>query len=178
LYPNDYRTFNNLGMAQYQAGNYEAAKQSFQKAAQLNPSAPEAQMNLGLISLLNGDYASANRSFGNAGGLKELGEALGVYYLKQGDAAAAVKAFGDSKSNNAALAQIITKDYGAARSTLASITEPDAVTYYLTAILGARTNNSQLVTSNLRQAIKLDQNIAKQAVNDLEFSKFNLQGIQ
>lgn len=178
LYPNDFRTYNNLGMAQYQAGNFDAAKQSFQKAAQINPSAPEAQMNLGLIALLNGDYASANRSFGNAGGLKELGEALGVYYLKQGDAAAAVKAFGDSKSNNAALAQIITKDYGAARSTLASITEPDAVTYYLTAILGARTNNSQLVTSNLRQAIKLDQNIAKQAVNDLEFSKFNLQGIQ
>ena len=89
-----------------------------------------------------------------------------------------MKAFGDSKSNNAALAQIITKDYGAARSTLASITEPDAVTYYLTAILGARTNNSQLVTSNLRQAIKLDQSIAKKAVNDLEFSKFNLQGIQ
>lgn len=178
LYPNDFRTYNNLGMAQYQAGNFDAAKQSFQKAAQLNPSAPEAQMNLGLIALLNGDYASANRSFGNAGGLKELGEALGVYYLKQGDAAAAVKAFGDSKSNNAALAQIITKDYGAARSTLASITEPDAVTYYLTAILGARTNNSQLVTSNLRQAIKLDQSIAKKAVNDLEFSKFNLQGIQ
>lgn len=178
LYPNDFRTYNNLGMAQYQAGNFDAAKQSFQKAAQINPSAPEAQMNLGLIALLNGDYASANRSFGNAGGLKELGEALGVYYLKQGDAAAAVKAFGDSKSNNAALAQIITKDYGAARSTLASITEPDAVTYYLTAILGARTNNSQLVTSNLRQAIKLDQSIAKKAVNDLEFSKFNLQGIQ
>lgn len=178
LYPNDFRTYNNLGLAQYQAGNFDAAKKNFQKAAQINPSSPEAQMNLGLIALLNGDYASANRSFGNAGGLKELGEALGVYYLKQGDAAAAVKAFGDSKSNNAALAQIITKDYGAARSTLASITEPDAVTYYLTAVLGARTNNSQLVTSNLRQAIKLDQSIAKKAVNDLEFSKFNLQGIQ
>lgn len=177
LYPNDYRTFNNLGMAQYAAGNYDAAKANFAKAAQIAPNAGEAQMNLGLIALLNGDYAAANRAFGNAGGVPELGEALGVYYLKQGDAAAAAKAFGQSKSNNAALSQIIVKDYGAARATLASITEPDAVTYYLTAILGARTNNSQLVTSNLRQAIKLDQNLAKQAVNDLEFAKFNLQGV-
>ncbi len=164
-------------MVQYQAGNIEAAKACFTRAAQYAPAAAEAQMNLGLISLMEGDYAAANRAFGNAGGLKELGDALGVYYLKQGDAAAAVKAFGDSKSNNAALSQIIVKDYGAARSTLASITEPDAVTYYLTAILGARTNNSQLVTSNLRQAIKLDQNLAKQAANDLEFAKFNLQGV-
>ncbi|MCM1028599.1 MAG: tetratricopeptide repeat protein [Pseudoflavonifractor sp.] len=177
LFPNDYRTYNNLGMAQYRAGDFNAAKTSFAKAAQIAPNAGETQMNIGLLAMLNGDYAAANRAFGNAGGVPELSEALGVYYLKQGDAAAAVKAFGGSKSNNAALAQIITKDYGAARSTLASITEPDAVTYYLTAILGARTNNSQLVTSNLRQAIKIDQNLAKQAVNDLEFAKFNLQGV-
>ncbi len=177
LYPGDYRTFNNLGMTQYQAGNYEGAKAAFEKAAQLNPNAGETQMNLGLLSMLAGDYASANRAFGNAGSVPEVGEALGVYYLKKGDAAAAVKAFGNSKSNNAALSQIITKDYGAARSTLASITEPNAITYYLTAVLGARTNNSQLVTSNLRQAIKLDQSLAKQAVNDLEFAKFNLQGV-
>lgn len=177
LFPNDYRAINNLGMVQYQAGNYEGAKAAFEKAAQLNPNAGETQMNLGLLSMLQGDYAAANRAFGNAGSVPEVGEALGVYYLKKGDAAAAVKAFGNSKSNNAALSQIITKDYGAARSTLASITEPNAITYYLTAVLGARTNNSQLVTSNLRQAIKLDQTLAKKAVNDLEFAKFNLQGV-
>lgn len=177
LYTNDYRTWNNLGMVQYRAGNYDAAKACFQRAAQYNAGAGEAQMNLGLLSLLEGDYAAANRAFGNAGGVPELNEALGVYYLKQGDAAAAAKAFGNAKSNNAALSQIIVKDYGSARSTLASITEPDAVTYYLTAILGARTNNSQLVTSNLRQAIKLDNNLARQAANDLEFAKFNLQGV-
>ena len=177
LYANDYRTWNNLGMVQYQAGNIEAAKACFNRAAQYAPAAAEAQMNLGLVSLAEGDYAAANRAFGNAAGVKELGDALGVYHLKTGNAAAAVKAFGNSKTNNAALAQIIVKDYGTARQTLASITEPDATTYYLTAILGARTNNSQLVTSNLRQAIKLDQNYAKQAANDLEFAKFNLQGV-
>ncbi|MDE6826246.1 MAG: tetratricopeptide repeat protein [Paramuribaculum sp.] len=177
LYPNDFRTFNNLGMAQYVAGDYASAQANFAKAAQLNPQSPEAQMNLGLIAMKNGDYAAANRAFGNAAGLEELKDALGVYYMKQGDYAAAAKAFADSKTNNAAVAQLVIKDYSAARNTLASITLPDATTYYLMAILGARTNNPQLVTSNLRQAIKLNPSLVKSIANDLEFSKFNLDGV-
>lgn len=177
LYPEDYRTFNNLGAVQFQEKDYAAAKASLNKAAKLAPNNQEVQMNLGLLSLIDKDYADANRHFGNAGGLPSLGDALGVYYLKQGDTAAAVKAFGNSKTNNAALAQILTKDYSKARTTLSAIPTPDATTYYLMAVLGARTNNSQMVTSSLRQAIKLDKDLANQAANDIEFAKFNLSGV-
>ena len=45
------------------------------------------------------------------------------------------------------------------------------------AVLGARTNNEQAVLANLRQAIKLDNTLAKQAANDLEFSRFNLSSV-
>ncbi len=173
LYPNDYRTWNDLGMAQYIDGDYNAAKASFTKAASLTKNG-EPQMNLGLIEMLNGDYAKANKYFGSAAGVAELGDALGVYYLKQGDAAAAVKAFGDSKSNNAALAQILTKDYSKAKSTLAAINKPDATTYYLMAILGARTNNESMLNTNLRQAVRLDSSLAKKAIDDLEFANYNL----
>ena len=177
LYPNDYRGYNNLGKVLYQQGDYDAAMASFKKAARVNSSAPEAQMNQGLVALVNNDLRAANQSFGKAGGVPELGSALGVYYLQQGDVNAAVKAFGNDKSNNAALAQILSKDYSKAKSTLAAIQAPDATTYYLMAILGARTNNEQMVTSNLRQAIKLDNKLAKQAANDLEFSRFNLSSV-
>ncbi|MDE5661312.1 MAG: hypothetical protein K2I04_01640, partial [Muribaculaceae bacterium] len=173
LYPNDYRTWNDLGMAQYIDGNYNAAKASFEKAARLTNNG-EPQMNLGLIEMVNGNYNKANQLFGSAAGVKELGDALGVYYLKQGDAAAAVRAFGDSKNNNAALAQILTKDYSKAKSTLAAIDTPDATTYYLMAVLGARTNNESMLNTNLRQAVRLDKNMAKKAVNDLEFANYNL----
>lgn len=173
LYPNDYRTWNDLGLAQYVDGDYSAAKASFAKAASLTKNA-EPQMNLGLIEMLNGDYAKANKYFGAATGVAEIGDAMGVYYLKQGDAAAAVKAFGDIKSNNAALAQILTKDYSKAKSTLAAINKPDATTYYLMAILGARTNNESMLNTNLRQAIRLDNTLAKKAMNDLEFANYNL----
>ena len=173
-YPNDYRAWNDLGLTQYRAGDYAAAKASFEKAAALDSKATEPMMNLGLIQLVNGNYDRANQYFGSAAGVDGLDEALGVYYLKKGDNAAAARAFGDSKSNNAALAQILTKDYSKAKQTLAGITTPDATTYYLMAVLGARTNNESMLTGNLRQAVKLDSSLATKAANDLEFANFDI----
>ena len=177
VYPTDYRTFNNLGMAQYQLGNYSDARASFAQAARVAPAAAEPQMNLGLIALEQGNYDDAQTRFGNAAGVPELAEALGVYYLKQGDNAAAARAMDGVVSNNAALAQILTKDYSSAKKTLAAIAAPDATTYYLMAVLGARTNNEAMITNSLRQAIKLDSNMAAKASQDLEFSRFNLSGV-
>lgn len=176
LYPNDYRGYNNLGMTQYIAKDYEAALASFNQAAKRAPESTEVNMNRGLVSLLNKDYRAAANSLGSAAGLPEAGEAMGVYYLQQGDYPAAVKAFGSAKTNNAALAQILTKDYSTANRTLDAVANPDATTYYLNAVLGARTNNSDKVISNLRKAIKLDDSLASKALNDLEFAKFNLNG--
>ena len=177
LYPNDYRAVNNIGVTQYVAGNYSAAASSFDRAARMNPQAKEVEMNKGLISMVNKDYRSANEHLGAAAGLAENADALGVYYLTQGEVGKAQTAFGDAKTNNAALAQILAKDYNAARNTLASIPTPDATTYYLTAILGARTHNENMVMSNLRQAVKLDPSLRSRAQKDLEFAGYNLSSI-
>lgn len=174
LYPEDYRTWNDLGLTQYVAKDYKNAAANFNKAARLAPANGEPQMNLGLIEMLNKNYSKANQLFGSAAGVSELNEALGVYYLKQGDNAAAARAFGDSKSNNAALAQILTKDYSKAKGTLAAINNPDANTFYLMAILGARTNNQQMLSTNLRQAVRMDSSLASKAAKDLEFADFTL----
>lgn len=172
LYPNDYRGYNNLAKAQFVNGDYSAALASLNKASKLNPNSNEVAMNQGLVSLVNKDFAAAKNSFSNAAGLEGLGDALGVYYLTQGDNAAAVKAFGSSKTNNAALAQILTKDYAAAKSTLNAVANPDATTYYLMAVVGARTNNASVVESNLKKVAQLDSELANRAKNDLEFANF------
>ena len=177
LYPKDYRAYNNLGMCQYIDQDYEAAEANFAQAARLAPESGEAQMNLGLVSLLNKNYKEATAKFGNAAGVPALGDALGVYYMKQGDYNSAIRAFGDSKTNNAALAQILNKDYSKAKNTLSGVVYPNATTFYITAILGARTNNEKMVMNNLRQAIKLDNTLAAKAQNDLEFAKFNLRNL-
>jgi hypothetical protein len=134
-------------------------------------------MNQGLIDLLNKNYDKANEKFGNAAGVDELNEALGVYYINKGDINAAQNTMKGSNSNNAALACILKKDYNSAKTTLASVEKPDATTYYLMAIVGARTNNEQMVTSNLRQAVKMNSNLAERAKNDKEFAKFNLSNV-
>lgn len=177
VYPNSYRAFNNLGLTKYEAGDYAAAKSAFEKAKKLDPSSKEVDMNLGLIQLLDGNYNKANELLGAAAGVPETSDALGVYYLTQGEVAKANTAFGNAKTNNAALAKILSKDYSAAQSVLSAVANPDATTYYLAAIVGARTNNESAVLSNLKKAISLDKNMLKQAQSDLEFAKFNLNSL-
>ena len=170
-FPNDYRAFNNLGKLAYQAGNVDKAESYFKKAASVNAS-PEVNMNLGLISLIKGDKAAAETYFGKAAGTKELGESMGNLYIAQGQYERAVNSFGDSKTNSAALAQILAKDYNKAKNTLANVERPDAYTDYLMAVLGARTNNSSMVTSSLKSAAAKDPSLAKKAATDLEFAKY------
>lgn len=171
LYPNDYRTWNNVGMMAFRAGDLDKAEQMFNKANSVKAN-PESNMNLGLIALAKGDQAKAQQLFGNASGVAELSEALGVLYLEQGEYAKAVNSFGSVKSNNAALAQIMVKDYSKASQTLDAVARPDAVTSYLKAVVAARTNNANGVVSNLKDAIAKDKNMAKEAAIDLEFAKY------
>ncbi|MDE7412894.1 MAG: hypothetical protein K2N05_03760 [Muribaculaceae bacterium] len=174
VFPQDYRSFNDLGLTQYVAGDYDGAEANFSHALRLNPSAKEPEMNLGLISMIKGDYNKADAQIGAAAGVPEAADAMGVYHLMHGNVAKAVNSFGDSKTNNAALAQIMSQDYTTAKATLGGIKNPDATTYYLNAVLGARTNNEGMVMNNLRQAIKLDPKLLNRAKADLEFAKYNL----
>ena len=170
-FPNDYRAYNNLGKLAYQTGDVNKAESYLKKAASLN-AAPEVNMNLGLVSLVKGDKAAAETYFGKAAGTKELGESMGNLYIAQGQYEKAVNSFGDSKTNSAALAQILAKDYNKAKNTLANVERPDAYTDYLMAVLGARTNNSSMVISSLKNAVAKDASLAKKAASDLEFAKY------
>lgn len=171
-YPSDYRAYNNLGELAYEAGNYDQAESYFKSALQKNPSSAEANANMGLVSLIKGDKAAAQTYLGKASGAASLNEAFGNYYIAEGQYEKAVSSFGDTKSNSAALAQILTKDYNKAKSTLEGVKNPDAYTAYLSAILGARTNNAAMVISNLKTAISKDSSLAKKAATDLEFAKY------
>ena len=98
---------------------------------------------------------------------------MGNLYIKQGQYDRAVNSFGDAKTNSAAQAQILAKDYNKAKATLSAIKNPDAMTDYLMAIVGARTNNASLVSSEASraQSQKILQWL-KKAANDREFAKY------
>ncbi|MBR6600922.1 MAG: tetratricopeptide repeat protein [Bacteroidaceae bacterium] len=172
LYPNDYRAYNNLADLSMKAGDYAAAKNHLEKAVKLNASAAEVNTNLGMLALIEGNVADAESYLIKGTDAKANEAALGNLYIAQGQYERAVSAFGDTKSNAAALAQIMSENYTAAKSTLNSVETPDAYTYYLNAIVGARTNNAAMVAENLTKAVRLDSNLRQRAINDAEFKKF------
>ena len=173
IYPRDARAFNNLGVLAYEKGNVAGAETLFNKALQTaNGNLPEANCNLGFIALTKGDKAKAAQYLGNAAGVKELSNATGILDILNGDYSKAVSSFGNTGSNNAALAQILAKDYNKANSTLNAVANPNATTSYLKAIVASRTNNLSGVTSNLQQAISKDRSLASKALTDLEFVKY------
>ena len=172
LFPNDFRAYNNLGELAFVAGDAAKAESYFKQAASKNANAPEVNANLGLVELVKNNVATAESYLGKATGANAVNEALGNLYIKQGQYQRAVNAFGDAKTNSAAQAQILAKDYNKAKATLQAIKDKDAMTDYLMAIVGARTNNESLVSSSLKSAIAKDASMATLAANDREFAKY------
>ncbi len=171
-YPNDFRAYNNLGMMSYAAGDLNAAENYFKQAASKSANAAEVNTNLGLCELCKGNIAQAETYLSKSTGANTANEALGNLYIKQGQYDRAVQAFGDTKTNSAALAQILAKDYNKAKSTLSAVKNPDAYTDYLMAIVGARTNNADLVKSSMAKVGQKDASLKASAQNDREFAKY------
>ena len=80
-------------------------------------------------NVLGFDKAAAESYLGKAAGAKELNETLGNLYVAQGQYERAVNAFGDTKTNSAALAQILAKDYNKAKNTLGMPPPPNALCF-------------------------------------------------
>lgn len=172
-YPQDARGYNNLGVVRYELDAVNEAETLFKKALDFDPNSPDANYNLGLVSLTKGNAADAQAYFGKAAGTTgSLDAALGTAYIAQGDYAKAQNTMGDINSNNAALAQILNSDYNAARRTLAAVAKPNALTAYLGAIIGARTNDRDAVYTNLRTAVQRDKRFVKKVLSDFEFAKY------
>lgn len=170
LYPNDYRAYNNLAALALAKGDTNAATQYAQKAASMDSNAAEAHANLGLIALANGDVQEAERNIAKGAGSKNVKGAIGALNIAKGNYVQAAQDFGKEKSNTAALAQILNKDYAAATKTLDGVQNPNAMTDYLHAIAAARRGNKFAAKSYLQEALKKDPSLKEYADNDMELS--------
>lgn len=173
LYPEDTRAYNNMGVVYYTEGNYEEAGRMFQKVLSMDDKNPVYNYNNGVMALYNDDTEKAEMYLGNSGGVgANLNIANGVLHIKKASYNDAVSDFGNTKSNNAALARILNKDYSGARSILENIEKPNGDTYYLMAIVGARTNNSDMVMEYMAKAIQENNSYMMMAAKDQEFAAF------
>ena len=172
LYPNDYRAYNNLAQMAIMEGNTTVAQNWLQKAKSVNAKAPEANANLAILALKSGDVAKAEVLMGQASGSDTYNEILGNLNIAKGNYTQAQKNLSNTTTNSAALAQILNKDYNAAKKTLAAIKTPDATTSYLKAVVAARTNDTAAVKANLKAAITSDSSLKARAANDIEFANY------
>lgn len=169
-YPSDYRAYNNLAQLAYQKGDIATAQNYLKEALTKNSSSAEANANQALIELVNGNTAAAEAALGKATTAKNYNEVLGNLNIAKGNYAQAVQNFGNTKTNSAALAQILNKDYTSAAQTLGAISNADATTSYLKAIVAARTKQTSTAIAALKDAIAKDASLKSRAANDLEFA--------
>ena len=171
LWDKDVRGFNNLATLAWKQGDYEKAKELLFKALAVDPNSPEANANLGMLALQQGDVAQAENYISKAANAYNLSEVLGNLHLAQGNYVLAAQDLENSITNSAGLAQLLTKDYEKAAQTLKAIKNGDGITDYLQAIVCARQGNEGMAGYFLRQAVQKDPSLSAYSANDLELRK-------
>jgi tetratricopeptide (TPR) repeat protein/outer membrane protein OmpA-like peptidoglycan-associated protein len=173
LHADNWKAYNNAGYSDFKLGNYDEAGSYFEKANTLSPNNGIILNNLGAVALAKNNFESAKSYYESA---KTQGintdYNLGIVLITQGDYEQAVKNFESKKcSYNLALAQLLLDNTTGAKSTL-DCAEKNGEIYYLMAVIGARTQNAQMMNENLKNAIQIDPKYRKQAKTDREFIKF------
>ena len=152
---NDARVWNNLGVAQTQAGEKAAALKSFEKAAKLD-SSKEINKTLLLSNLANCNTAEAKKyaAAADADTKAALAAAEGNYQAAANGLTGYNKAIADVMNNNLAAAkQAIAKDNSA-----------DAD--YLRAVIAAKENDLKTAEAQLKSAISKKPELAQKAAKD------------
>lgn len=169
----DYRAYNNMGMIYFNNDQTAEADKMFKKALAIAPKNADVNYNAALTAMAEGKLNDAEAYLGKAAGTKgDLNGAMATLYTLKGDYNNASKLYGTAHSNNAALQQILNQDYASAQNTLDNISNPNAKTAYLKAVLGARTNDREAVYTNLRAAVSQDAQYKATAKTDMEFAKY------
>lgn len=166
----DYRAFNNLGCVYYMQNKMADAEAQWKKAYQMKKCA-ETSNNMGIVTRVGGDRKGAMTYFNEAGSSSESSYNKGLIDIQNGDYSSAVSKMGSYKTFNSALAKLLNKDNGGAKSDIDGSNDNSAIADYLRAIIAARSGDGEGVGSNLQSAVQKDSSLKDKAMKDLEFRK-------
>ena len=141
--PSNGIVLNNVGILYFLEGKQNEAKTTFESSQKAQVEPVKQDYNLGLFKILDGNYADAIQAMGNR-----------------------------TCDYSVALAQLVNKNYAAAKSTIECVQPKDAKAYYLAAVIGARQNIENDVINNLKEAIALNNAYKAEAKKDAEFKNF------
>jgi tetratricopeptide (TPR) repeat protein len=163
IYPQDWRTSNNVGSILFMNGDVDGAMSEFNKADQLKSGNPIVKNNIGAVYSRKGDRKNATVNYAEASGAgPEVSENMGIIDIRNGNYSSAVGHYSSTSSFNAALAKLLAGDKEGAMSTIEASPDKDsAMGYYLKAVISARTNS-----------IQKNQAMKSMAAEDREFIKW------
>ena len=171
MHPKCLRAVIGASAVDLELGNVADAKALLTKAMSMSDKSSEVYNNMAVVAIFERDFTAAETHLNKA---KSLGANvdynMGIVNIFKGDYAKAVSLMRAEKCDyNLGLAQLLNKEYTAAKATLDCGTET-AEGDYLKAIIAARTSDNAGVYSNLMKAIQKDENFKNQAKWDREFS--------
>jgi tetratricopeptide (TPR) repeat protein len=173
LYPGDNRAFNNEGVLLFTQGKLAEAEAKFQKSLTIKESGI-AKNNLAAVTGVKGDWKKAKELLEKSNGAGVEGNYnKGIISIVQGNYSSAISSFGDNKTFNKALAQVLNKDFEAAIATInASSDVTSAQGHYLKAIAYAHQDKVDECVKALQASIAKDASFKAKMIRDREFLKF------
>ena len=173
----DWKGFNDLGAVQLQLGKKQEGSDNLTKANELSPENPAILVNMCNVALMDQDYVKAADILSRAAAKgADVSYGMGILAIRKGNYADAVGLMNKSgkKDFNVALAQLLNGDANTAKSILDNM-NPEEMTwqcYYLRAIIGARANDLDMLTTNLTRAVQKSSECRSKSKEDIEFMKF------
>ena len=173
LYPTDNRAYNNAGVLLFSQGKLADAESKFEKSLTIIETGT-TKNNLAAVAGAKGDFKKAKELLEKSSGAGAEGNYnAGIISIVEGNYANAIASFGDSKTFNKALSQVLNKDFEAAITTInASPDASSAQGYYLKSIALARQDKVDACVQTLQASIAKDASYKAKMVRDREFLKF------
>ena len=172
LFSNDWRLINNKGYVLYTMGDVEGAGQSFEKALSITDNATVSNNVAAVKHRQAGKGSDDIVSYFEASNTPESKYNLGLINIQNGKYDEAVTFMGEAKSFSVALVNVLSEKYDVASDILANLSSDNASVNYLKAVIGSRTDNTELMTESLKSAFSADPSLKEKAKNDREFIKY------
>ena len=172
LFPNDWRIKNNTGYIKYMMGDNDGASKSFEDALAITDNNIVSNNVAAVKHVSNGKSTDEVKSLFESSNTTQSKYNIGLIQIEEGNYEESITSMGDTKSYNYALANILAEHYDAASDAIDDLDLKDAKSYYLKAIVGARTSNTEMVMENLKMSFEKDASLKDMAKKDREFIKF------
>lgn len=170
--PKCWRAKNNAAVVAIKLGNHRKAVDYLEKAEELKATGAVLN-NLGAIASKKENYEKAESYYMDAKNKgADVSYNMGILSINDGDYQKAINYFGNEKCNyNVALTELaLDNTVDAVRQMKCSA--KTAQSYYLMAVIGARSGDTNMLYDNLRKAIEEDTKYKNEAKDDREFIEY------